>query len=199
MKPKKKKFAFILFLFVKSKNQDDYVTEIAEEIAILTKSPNIRFYYGPEASVFTFSTDETLKSVKEFMDIILSEDKPHYFLLPYESDNLSFGLPSDISGHLFGDTTPDKKSDFNFTEQKLSDFSSLSEEMFDNIMDLYNDDEDDDEISKLIRKTKEVKVSDVVTEDAFNEVLDKINTQGRASLTEKEVSLLNKYSNQIKK
>jgi hypothetical protein len=198
MKPKKMKFKFILFLFVKSKNQDNYVTEIAEEIAILTKSPNIRFYYGAEASVFTFSTDETLKSVKEFMDIILSEDKPVYFLLPYEPDNLSFGLPNDISSHLFGDVTPDKKSDINFTERKLSDFNSLNEEMFDDIMSLY-DDEDDDEISKLIRKTKEVRVSDVVTEDAFNEVLDKINTQGRASLTEKEVSLLNKYSNQIKK
>lgn len=132
------------------------------------------------------------------MDIILSEDKPVYFLLPYEPDNLSFGLPNDISSHLFGDVTPDKKSDINFTERKLSDFNSLNEEMFDDIMSLY-DDEDDDEISKLIRKTKEVRVSDVVTEDAFNEVLDKINTQGRASLTEKEVSLLNKYSNQIKK
>ena len=197
MKPKNMKFKFILFLFVKTKNQDNYVTEIAEEIAILTKSPNIRFYYGAEASVFTFSTDETLKSVKEFMDIILSEDKPTYFLLPYETDNLSFGLPNDISSHLFGDTTPDKKSDINFTERKLSDFNSISEEMFDDIMSLY-DDEDDDEISKLIRKTKEVKVSDFITEDEFNSVLDKINTQGRASLTEKEVSLLNKYSNQFK-
>lgn len=198
MKPKNMKFKFILFLFVKSKNQDNYVTEIAEEIAILTKSSNIRFYYGPEASVFTFSTDETLKSVQEFMDIILSEDKPVYFLLPYEPDNLSFGLPSDISSHLFGDTIPDKKSDFNFTERKLSDFNSISEEMFDDIMSLYSDDDDDDEISKLIRRTKEIKVTDVVSEEMFNSILDKISSQGRASLTEKEVSLLNTYSNQIK-
>lgn len=197
MKPKNMKFKFILFLFVKSKSQDSYVTEIAEEIAILTKSPNIKFYYGPEASVFTFSTDETLESVKEYVDIILSDDTPVYFLLPYDTDNMSFGLPINISSHLFGDTTPDKKSDFDFTERKLSDFTSMSENMFDDIMSLY-DDEDDDEISKLIRKTKEVKVSDVVTEDVFNSILDKINAQGRDSLTEKEVSLLNKYSNQIK-
>ena len=198
MKPKNMKFKFILFLFVKAKNQDGYVTEIAEEIAILTKSPNIKFYYGSEASVFTFSTDETLKSVKEYVDIILSDDKPVYFLLPYDTDNLSFGLPSEISSHLFSDTIPDKTSDFNFTEQKLSDFTSMSDKMFDDIMDLYTDDEDDDEISKLIRKTKEVKVSDIVTEEKFNEILDKISTQGCSSLTEKEVSLLNKYSNQIK-
>jgi hypothetical protein len=197
MKPKNMKFKFILFLFVKSKSQDSYVTEIAEEIAILTKSPNIKFYYGPEASVFTFSTDETLESVKEYVDIILSDNTPVYFLLPYDTDNMSFGLPKNISSHLFGDTTPDKKSDFDFTERKLSDFTSMSENMFDDIMSLY-DDEDDDEISKLIRKTKEVKVSDVVTEDVFNSILDKINAQGRESLTEKEVSLLNKYSNQIK-
>jgi hypothetical protein len=197
MKPKNMKFKFILFLFVKSNKQDVYVTEIAEEIAILTKSPNIRFYYGPEASVFTFSTNEDLKSVTEYVDIILSDNKPIYFLLPYNNDNLSFGLPKNISSHLFDDVTPDKTSDFNFVERKLSDFSSLSEDMFDDIMSLYND-EDDDEISKLIRRTKEVKVNDVVSENEFNEILDKINTQGRASLTEKEVSLLNKYSNQIK-
>jgi len=198
MKPKNGKFKYILFLFEKQNDQDDFVTEIAEEIAILTKSNNIRFYYGPEASVFTFSTDDNLSSVSEFVDIILSETKSTYFLLPYDTDNMSFGLPKDISDHLFSEKTPDKKSDFNFVERKLSDFPDFNEEMFEEILSHYNDDEDDDEISKLIKRTKEVKVNDIVTEDVFNSILDKINTQGRASLTEKEVSLLNKYSNQIK-
>jgi hypothetical protein len=198
MKPKNNKFKYILFLFAKQEEQDDFVTEIAEEIAILTKSNNIRFYYGPEASVFTFSTDDDLSSVSEFVDIILSESKSIYFLLPYETDNLSFGLPKDISGHLFNDKSPDKKSDFNFVERKLTDLPEFNEEMFEEIMNHYNDDEDDDEISKLIKRTKEVKVNDIVSDDVFNSILDKISTQGRASLTEKEVSLLNKYSNQIK-
>jgi hypothetical protein len=194
MRPKD--FKYILFLFEKRSNQDDYVVEIAEEIAILTKSNNIRFYYGPDSSVFTFSTNDTLKDVKEYIDIILSEGESTHFLLPYETDNMSFGLPDDISAHLFGDINPDKKSDFKFTERKLTDFPKFNEELFEGLMNDFDD--DDDEISKLIRRTKEVKVNDFVTEDQFNEILSKISDEGMSSLSEKELHLLKKYSNQIK-
>jgi hypothetical protein len=196
MKPKN--FKYILFLFAKHTNQDEYVVEIAEEIAILTKSNNIKFYYGPEASVYTFSTSDTLKDIKEYLDIILSECKSSYFLLPYETDKLSFGLPDDISSHLFNDSIPDKKSEFKLTERKLSDFPTFNEEMFEDIMNHLDDEDDDDEISKLIKRTKEVKVNDFVTEDQFNEILSKISDKGMGSLSEKELSLLKKYSNQIK-
>lgn len=195
---KSKKFNFILFLFQKHNNQDEFVVDIASEISLLTKSSNVKYYYGPEASVFTFSTDVKLDEVNEYLDIILSDESPAYFLLPYDTDNMSTGLPESISKHLFGDGLPDKMSDIRFTEQKLSDFSLLNEEMFEEMLNQFNDDEDDDEISKLIKRTKEVKVDDFVTEEQFNEILDKINSEGRSSLTEKEVSLLNKYSKQIK-
>ena len=195
---KSKKFNFILFLFQKHNNQDEFVVDIAGEIALLTKSSNVRYYYGSEASVYTFSTNVKLKEVNEYLDIILSDESPAYFLLPYDTDNMSTGLPDSITKHLFGDGLPDKLSDIKFTEQKLNDFSLLNDEMFEEMLSQFNDDEDDDEISKLIKRTKEVKVNDFVTEEQFNDILDKINSTGRASLTEKEVSLLNKYSKQIK-
>ena len=59
------------------------------------------------------------------------------------------------------------------------------------------DDDDDDEISKLIRRTKTTKTDDYVSEETFNSILDKINIYGKEGLTEKELSLLDKYSKQI--
>jgi hypothetical protein len=194
MKPKN--FKYILFVFAKSKNQDDFVTEIAEEIAVITKSTNIKFYYGPEACVFTFDTVDDFKSVSEYVDIILSEGEVSYFLLPYSSDKMSFGLPEDISKHLF----TDKLSDIKKMDQDLDvRFKKLDEELFEKMMDFMgDDDEDDDDISKLIKRTKTTKVDDSVSENQFNSILDKINDEGMSSLSKKELDLLKKYSNQVK-
>jgi len=203
---KNKMYKYILFVFAKSKNQDGFVTEIAEEIAVITKSNNVRYYYGPEACVFTFSTNDDFKSISEYVDIILSEGEVSYFLLPFNSDNISYGLPKDISNHLF----TDKLSDIDKMEQDLdikwkkldSDFKKLDEEMFEKFLNVFSEDDDDeydDEISKLIKRTKTTKVDDYVSENDFNLILDKINSGGMKSLTKKELDLLNKYSKQVKK
>ena len=129
---KNKMYNYILFVFAKSKNQDDFVTEIAEEIAVITKSKNIRYYYGPEACVFTFGTLDDLKSVAEYVDIILSEGEISYFLLPYHSDNMSFGLPKDISDHLFSDKMSGfgKKDDIPAVYHTFSICSSVATYIF---------------------------------------------------------------------
>jgi hypothetical protein len=198
-----KTFKYILFVFAKSKNQDDFVTEIAEEISVITKSKNVRYYYGPEAVVFTFSTLDDLKSVAEYVDIILSEGEVSYFLLPYSTDNMSFGLPKDISEHLF----TDKLSEIDKLERDLdvkwskldSDFKKLDEEMFEKFMNVFSDEDDeDDDISRLIKRTKTTKVDDYVSENVFNSILDKINTDGMSALTKKELDLLKQYSKQVK-
>ena len=200
---KNKTYKYILFVFAKSKNQDNFVTEIAEEIAVITKSNNIRYYYGPEACVFTFSTMDDIKSVTEYVDIILSEGEISYFLLPYQSDNMSFGLPKDISEHLF----TDKLSDIGKMEQDLdvkwskldTDFKKLDEEMFEKFMNVFSDEDDeDDDISKLIKRTKTTKVDDYISENQFNSILDKINSDGMSSLSKKELDLLKQYSKQFK-
>ncbi len=194
MKPKN--FKYILFVFAKSKNQDDFVTEIAEEIAVITKSKNIKFYYGPEACVFTFDTVDDFKSVSEYVDIILSEGEVSYFLLPYSSDEMSFGLPEDISKHLFTDNLSEVKKLDQDLEKR---FKKLDEELFEKMMDFMgDDDEDDDDISRLIKRTKTTKVDDYISENQFNSILDKINDEGMSSLSKKELDLLKKYSNQVK-
>ena len=196
-------YKYILFVFAKSGNQDELVTEIAEEISLITKSTNVRYYYGPEACVFTFSTLDDLKSVAEYVDIILSEGEITYFLLPYSSDNMSFGLPEDISKHLFTDKLSDIEKmdrDLDVKWSKIdSDLKKLDDDMFDKFMNAFLDDEDeDDDISRLIKRTKTTKVDDYVSENQFNSILDKINLDGMSSLTKKELDLLKKYSKQVK-
>ena len=71
--------------------------------------------------------------------------------------------------------------------------------MFDKFMNAFLDDEDeDDDISRLIKRTKTTKVDDYVSESQFNSILDKINSDGMSSLTKKELDLLKKYSKQVK-
>ena len=202
---------YILFVFAQSKRQEQFVVEIAEEIAVLTKSNNIRFFYGETSCVYTFSTNDDLKSVSEFVSIILSEGKINYFLIPYEMGNINFGIDEEVSSHLFGDKPKtsdniiedidnDIKKAFESFDDSLDklrkDFGPFFSDNLDDLMGGFDDD-DDDEISKLIRRTKTTKTDDYVSEETFNSILDKINIYGKEGLTEKELSLLDKYSKQI--
>ena len=125
--------------------------------------------------------------------------------------NLDFGIDEEVSNHLFGKKP--KRSDDNVDDisnkiksafeslddsfDKLkNDFGPFFSDDLGNLIDGFDDD-DDDEISKLIRKTKTTKTDDFVSEETFNSILDKINIYGREGLTEKELSLLDKYSKQI--
>jgi hypothetical protein len=208
---KAKKFNYILFVFVQTKRQEKFTKEIAEEIVILTKSDFIRYYFGDTACIYTFKTDEDLKSVSEFVDIILSEGKINYFLLPYNDGQVVYGLDEEVSNHLFGNE-PAKNDDeivddinkkikesfeaFDNNLDKLkNDFGHFFNDM-DNLLDEF--DPDDDEISKLIKKSKQPKSDNYVSEETFNSLLDKISIYGMEGLSEKELSLMDKYSKQIK-
>jgi len=81
-----------------------------------------------------------------------------------------------------------------------SDIKKLDEDMFEKFMNVFSDEDDeDDDISRLIKRTKTTKVDDYVSENEFNFILDKINSDGMSSLTKKELNLLKQYSNQVKK
>jgi hypothetical protein len=109
---------------------------------------------------------------------------------------MSFGLPEDISKHLFTDNLSEVKKLDQDLEKR---FKKLDEELFEKMMDFMgDDDEEDDDISKLIKRTKTTKVDDYISENQFNSILDKINDEGMSSLSKKELDLLKKYSNQVK-
>jgi hypothetical protein len=120
-----------------------------------------------------------------------------YVLLPYTSDNLSYGLPEKISKHLFNDGISDfmsEKPNNSYTEEfevrkmiqdKIRDTFDLNIENFDFE---YDEDEDDEwtDIDEIKNKQRA---------PSLDELLDKIKEEGLNSLTEKELLQLNKYSN----
>jgi hypothetical protein len=185
---------YILFVFAKNDNPKEFTEQIAEELCVISDTPNLNFYFGPESSVFTISTLDSYEDVSDYVDMILGVGDIMYVLLPYTSDKLSYGLPEKISKHLFNDGISDfmsEKSSNSYTEEvdiqkmiqdKIRDNFKLNIENFD--FD-YDEDEwtDIDEIKNKQRNP------------SLDELLDKIKEKGLNSLTEKELLQLNKYSN----
>lgn len=185
---------YILFVFAKNDNPKEFTEQIAEELCVISDSPNLNFYFGPESSVFTISTLDSHQDVKDYVDMILGIEDIMYVLLPYTSDNLSYGLPKKISEHLFNDGINDfmsQKPNNSYTEEfevrkmiqdQIRDTFNLNIENFDFE---YDEDEwtDIDEIKNKQRTP------------SLDDLLEKIKEKGLNSLTEKELSQLNKYAN----
>ena len=185
---------YILFVFAKNDNPKEFTEQIAEELCVISDTPNLNFYFGPESSVFTISTLDSYEDVKDYVDMILGVGEIMYVLLPYTSDKLSYGLPEKISKHLFNDGISDFMSEKSLgsepnefevrkmIQDKIRDTFNLNIENFDFE---YDEDEwsDIDEIKNKQRSP------------SLDELLEKIKEKGLNSLTEKELSQLNKYSN----
>ena len=185
---------YILFVFAKNDNPKEFTEQIAEELCVISDTPNLNFYFGPESSVFTISTLDSHQDVKDYVDMILGVGDIMYVLLPYTSDNLSYRLPKKISEHLFNDGISDfmsQKQNNSYTEEfevrkmiqdQIRDTFNLNIENFDFE---YDEDEwtDIDEIKNKKRTP------------SLDDLLEKIKEKGLNSLTEKELSQLNKYAN----
>ena len=185
---------YILFVFAKNDNPKEFTEQIAEELCVISDTPNLNFYFGPESSVFTISTLDSYEDVKDYVDMVLGVGEIMYVLLPYTSDKLSYGLPEKISKHLFNDGISDFMSEKSLgsepnefevrkmIQEKIRDTFNLNIENFDFE---YDEDEwtDIDEIKNKQRTP------------SLDDLLEKIKEKGLNSLTEKELQLLNKYSN----
>ena len=111
-----------------------------------------------------------------------------FFLTQYDPNKMLLSLPSKIKKYLFENVENDD------LENQINDSQITSnddnEEMFNEfkkkleLISLEIDDNDED----LIKKDKKL---------TLNQLLDKINEVGLANMSEKELSLLNYYSNQF--
>jgi hypothetical protein len=183
---------YILFVFTKNDNPKEFTEQIAEELCVISDTPNLNFYFGPESSVFTISTLDSHQDVKDYVDMILGVGDIMYVLLPYTSDNLSYGLPKKISEHLFNDGV----SDFMTENSKLSDKTEfevrkmiqdqIKESFLLNLEDFDCDSDEWSDIDEIKNKQRN---------PSLDELLDKIKEKGLTSLTETELLHLNKYAN----
>lgn len=185
---------YILFVFAKNDNPKEFTEQIAEELCVISDTPNLNFYFGPESSVFTISTLDSYEDVKDYVDMVLGVGDIMYVLLPYTPDKLSYGLPKTISDHLFNDGISDfmsektknsEPNDFEvrkMIQDKIRDTFKLNIENF----DFEYDEEEWTDIDEIKNKQRN---------PSLDELLDKIKEKGLNSLTEKELLQLNKYSN----
>jgi len=163
---------YLLTVFGKCENQDDFIKTLSQDVIAMCDSGNVKYYYGPESALITFKSSESLESMSEFLNSIYGESDLVYILLPYETDKLSFKMDSEISKHLFNSKINDKKQSVN------EEFDSLVQSL----------------LGKELHHTTESKCKPE-KELSLDEILDKINDKGISSLTKKELSLLNNYSN----
>lgn len=184
---------YILFVFAKNDNPKEFTEQIADELSILSDVPKVNFYFGPESSVFTISTLDSFEDVKDYVSTVLDVGEITYILLPYTPDNMSYGLPSEVSKHLFNDGVNDfmsgKSEKLENKEDEVRNMirKHINEEFFLDLSEFIScDDEDEDEIIEI--KNRRQKPS-------LDQLLEKIKEKGLNSLTEKELSQLNKYSN----
>ena len=179
---------YILFVFTKNDNPKEFTEQIADELSVLSDSPNLNYYYGPESSIFTISTLDSYEDVKDYVDMIVGIDEIMYILLPYTSDKLSYGLPNKISEHLFNDGVGDYMSGTStkIDENELEVRNLMRNQIRDEfLLKMEWMDIDDFPEEKIIRPKK------VPT---FDELFDKIAESGIESLSQEELQTLNQYS-----
>jgi hypothetical protein len=180
---------YILFVFTKNDNPQEFAEQIAEELSVISDVPKVNFYFGPESTVYTISTLDSYLDVKDYVEMILEYDNISYFLVPYTDDTLSYGLPYEVSKHLFNDGVNDfmsgknKICDENDYEVRNMLRNNIRNEFFLDFSEFIDEDEDD--ISKLKNKKRN---------PTFDELFNKLADEGIKSLSEEELQLLNQYS-----
>jgi hypothetical protein len=169
----KNKNTYILFLFAMNENQDEFVEMMGNELSIVASSPDVRYYYGPQSSVFVFTSTETFNELSEIT----------YMFLPLDRNNMTSGFGKTVDKHLFGDK-PLTNDSTNITNA----FQAFKED-FDEFAQMCEDDYDD-EIVRIKRKSKPYVPS-------VNDILDKISNSGMNSISIEEKTILDNYSKQL--
>lgn len=186
---------YILFVYAEHKNQDEFVKGIAQDVALVSDSDNIKYYYGATSAIITFKSNDSVKEIHEFLKMIFEPGEIVHVLLPYNTDNMSVGMDISTFKHLFN---VDDKETLSETETVAQ---NLYKETNNNIKDYLDsfrmsidsddydyDEEEDDELKRIKNRPSEPTIDDI---------LDKISDNGIESLTEKERKILDKYSKTI--
>lgn len=175
---------YILFVFATHKNQGAFVKVLAEDIVSIVGKSDIRYYYGPESSVFVFNTFEEDKKVQDYFSMTLGESGIVYFLVRHEPDKMSYWLDPNIEKHLFN-TDKFSKEGSNTIEEQLEAQKLFFGDLEENTDTVLTESDEDELLTKTKKRTREL---------TFDELFDKIADYGYESLTLFEKELLKKYT-----
>jgi heptaprenylglyceryl phosphate synthase len=162
---------FVLFVFGKHDDQEKLVKLVCQNISTNLETEEVKYYYGDDSFIITFTHGSEFDNVKKIMSQIFTKTNLIYVLLPYHEDNISVNMVNEMYEHLFGKEKPKVDNNvFEMVEENKDD------EFFEIFKDLFKEKK-----SKTPKKT-------------LDEILDKINNEGFNKLTEEEKEQLKKYS-----
>lgn len=183
---------YILFIFAAHKDQDKFIKTISEEIVGASDSNDVRYFYGSESAIITFKSSADFEYLKNYIELIFGSSNVTFFMMPFIPDSTSFFLEKEIESHLFGTdkmTENDEKSQYEKIQAQKLLFEDITGIPINFMEEIMGDDDDDDDNDDFLTCLQEK-----VYEPSLDEILDKISQCGMSNLTEKELSLLKKYS-----
>ena len=175
---------YILFVFATHKNQGAFVKVLAEDIVSIVGKSDIRYYYGPESSIFVFNTLIEEEKIHGYFSMVLGESGIVYFLIRHEPDKMSYWLDSNIEKHLFNTDKITEKTT-NTLEEQLEAQKLFFGDLEEDTETVLTESEEDEILTKTKKRKREL---------TFDELFDKIADYGYESLTLSEKELLKKYT-----
>ena len=175
---------YILFVFATHKNQGAFVKVLAEDIVSVVGKSDIKYYYGPESSIFVFKTFDEEQKLHDYFSMVLGDSGIVYFLIRHEPDKMSYWLDPIIEKYLFNTDNVSKEKQ-NTVEEQLEAQKLFFGELEENTDVVMTESEEDDLLKKIKNRPREL---------TFDELFNKIADYGYDSLTSSEKTLLKKYT-----
>jgi len=174
-------------VFGKTEKREDFVDMVSKDVSVMSDLGDVRYYYGSDCIILTFYCSESIESIDSFLTLLYGSTDLIYMLFPYDKDKMSVKMDDETKKHLFDiDISDEKTEKLSELEKRIINLLSGGKE--ETLSELEQCEESDDFETEILKMKEK-------TEPSLDELLDKINEKGILSLTEKEVNLLNKYSN----
>lgn len=174
---------YFLILFAKSQKQEDFVNIVAENLSYLTINEDVKFYFGPESSIYKFTSNYPIKKLSSEIKNFFKNADVAYFLTEYQPDNMTFQIPEYIEKFFMESKT--EVPPFETFIQNLNQLDEVNSELDSSIHNLVKELY---EMENLVPNQKKL---------SLDEILEKINKVGMSGLTVKELNLLQTYSKEI--
>lgn len=175
---------YLLFIYPCDDNWDstDSNIKIAEDLATISKSDEIKYVYGESHSIFHFDSTLSQSETSDYVELIKDDLSDFMYVLVQSAKSVGSNMDGDHLNHLLKLNKKGRKPKTNPIKNVLSDNQpGFNVEKF---MEEHN--------NRVIEFLK-----NQTCDLTMDEILDKITDQGIDSLTTAEKDKLDEYSKQI--
>jgi hypothetical protein len=166
-------------------NTSKKVYDAMLEITPVVESENLKFQYNDLSIICHFQSQEPQEEIREFFNVALFDVCGMLFLA--ETKNMSIFMDQQMKQHLMNlEATENVNMAIDMDKVRNGQNEFLEQDLI-NIPIVFDQDEDEDDDIKLLKKKPQ--------EPSLDDILEKIHIYGYESLSENELKLLNKFSN----